>query len=116
MTPNHLGLQRGRTMRRHHIPEDSIHHRSRRENGKYYIVGPYGRLIITFDESTAAKLYLYGNTDTSMELPLQVALFPDRREVHYRCKTKGTDVRFEVFTAVTMKKGCLLGCYALWLL
>jgi hypothetical protein len=34
-----------------------------------------------------------------------------------RCKYDGSTtlfVRFEVFTAVTMKNGRLLGCYAVW--
>jgi hypothetical protein len=46
--------------------------------------------------------------------------------IHLLASDRGINVtvdtineRFEVFTAVTMKKGeewCLLGCYALWLL
>jgi hypothetical protein len=31
-------------------------------------------------------------------------------------QTPSVYVRFEVFTAVTTKNGCLLGCYAVWLL
>jgi hypothetical protein len=36
--------------------------------------------------------------------------------IRYRAQPVKCYVRFEVFTAVTMKNVCVLGCYAVWLL
>jgi hypothetical protein len=53
---------------RHIVPDDSIHRCYSRESIKTVIIVSSGRLIITFDEATAGKLYLQGtrhiNVDT----------------------------------------------------
>jgi hypothetical protein len=82
-----------RTTPRHQIPEDSILNFYCRENIKSYAVVFYrvATRHIQLNNGLSAT-FPRQQMDTTVEMLLQEALFPVRREVHLRCEPRGLRV------------------------